>query len=131
MATQDRADEIHVQLFNERKEKLRSEFELYNLPPLLWEFLEDMLGGIELMTAYYSCNLGVSIIHLSTIEKQDFYLFNAELIHYYLGYFLRKYMNVELNYYRFNNKEGDLDFDEVSFEIESVDAMYWGDELLE
>jgi len=97
MASQDRASDETAQLFKSKSDKLRLEFELYQLPQLLWEFLTEIKDGLELMTAHYSYGNGEVTIDLSIAEKLDFYLSNPELIEYYLIYFTRKYLDIELS----------------------------------
>ncbi len=97
MALQDRASDETAQLFELKSYKLRQEFELYQLPELLWEFLAEIKDGLELMTANYSYGNGEVTIDLSDLEKLDFYFSHPELIDYYLIYFTRKYLDIELS----------------------------------
>ncbi len=122
MALQDRASDETAQLFELKSYKLRQEFELYQLPELLWEFLAEIKDGLELMTANYSYGNGEVTIDLSDLEKLDFYFSHPELIDYYLIYFTRKYLDVELSGRFWRNND-------LVFWYETVDLIEMFDEL--
>ncbi len=54
MAARDKATDLGAKLFELKSFKLRLEFELYKLPTLLWELLEEIQDKLGAMTAHCS-----------------------------------------------------------------------------
>ena len=97
MAARDQASDLEAKLFELKSLKLRREFELYKLPTLLWELLEEIQEKLGAMTAHCSYGNGEIVLALSSEEREYFYWSQPERVDYYLIYFTRKYLNAELS----------------------------------
>ena len=97
MAARDKATDLEAKLFELKSFKLRREFELYQLPPILWELLEEIKDQLGVMSAYYCYGNGEIVLDLSSFEREYFYWSQPRRVDYYLIYFTRKYLNVELS----------------------------------
>lgn len=105
MAASDRASLDAIELFEKRQLELEREFLLFQLPDVLWEMLEEILEDLSVMTAFYSYGNGEVTIDLSPKKRADYFWSQPDLTIYYLVYFTRKYLSVELSDHFFRSEQ--------------------------
>ena len=112
--------------FEAKIDKLREEFKLFSFSPILEGMIEEVAEALNHSVCYCSCGNGDISIDLN--EERANYLFDSfdETI-YYLTYFTRKYLNMDLSFPRYFEdtkslvfwfEDGLLDDEEVDISLE-------------